>query len=319
MKQNFYMHHLKDSFLPFASKYSFGIRLIGSYSVPAEEERLSLILFFEAPGIEFGIDTEANIKQVWHLTNFVDEASLDMETMSLDLDTGKVQKATDRYFVFQWQGEYNTSTTLTVNDEIFIEFLNDCVNQVEEKEALTDAITHAEVLGEYFQPRNVSKDLLEQQSIIKESLFDNGNIENTTSFLRRGGIKENLELIALSKRNPDKYGAFGGSFADRKEAEEQELKFFVSFHDLWKGEEFEFRLTNEQGDREITISVISTGEFSVLYDNETELYEDNTEWMMCKALETQEPYYIKLSKHKESGLVPDRKWMLKSKVKHIQH
>jgi hypothetical protein len=314
MEQNFYMHYLKDSFLPLASKYSFGIRLMGRNPEPVEDERLVLFLFFEAPGVDFGIDTETNIKQVWELINFVDEAKLEMDTMSLDLETGMMQKATDRYFVFQWHGEYNTSTTLTVNDEIFLEFLNDCVNQVEEKEALTDAIKHAEVLDEYFQPSSSTKDILEQQAIIKESVFDNGNIEETTSFLRRGGIRENLELLELSKRNPDKYGAFA-SFEESKEKEEWELKFLESFRDLWKDEEFRF--SNQKGGRDTTTSVVSTGEFSTLFSDESELYDDNTEWMLCKAQHTQESYYIKLSHHKDAVLIPDEIWMLKSKVKHI--
>ncbi len=316
MEQNLYMHYLKDSFLPLASKYNFELRLMGRSPDPNEDERLTLFLFFEAPGTDFGIETKSTINQIWQLINFVDEAKSNLGLMSLDPETGEMKKATDRYFVFEWRGDYNTSTTLTVDDKVFVEFLNLYVKQVEDREGTVTAIKRAQVLGEFFQPSSASKDLLEEQAIIMKALIDNGNNEKTTSFLRRGGIRENFKLIELSKRNPDKYGAFA-SFEESKEAEEGELNFLESFRDFWKDEEFEFRLTNEQGGRDTTISVLSTGEFSTLYDDETELYDDNTEWMLCKAQQTQEPYYIKLSRHKEAVLILDEIWMLKSKVKHI--
>jgi len=144
-----------------------------------------------------------------------------------------------------------------------------------------------------------------------ESLLDDGKIDGTTSFLRREGIKENLSLIDMYKQDPDKYSDFG-FLLDTKKEEEWELKFLQAFHDFWVDKEFEFGITEKAENRDKPFSVLSTGEFSINYD-------DHSNWMLCIDPKTEKPHYIRLAEHKDAVLIPDEKWMLKSQVNHVPH
>ena len=121
----FYEHYLKESFFPLVKKYQFMVRLLPEYpNTDGEKDRLLTFFWkFKAPGTEFGIDTEDEITHYWELINYVDEAELGMEMLAMDIETGKVKAADDKKFGFNWIGEYDTDTFLTIDSNTFLEYL----------------------------------------------------------------------------------------------------------------------------------------------------------------------------------------------------
>ncbi len=121
----FHEHYLKESFFPLAAKYQIMVRLLPEYpnTDGAIDGLLTFFWKFDAPGVEFGIDTEEVITHYWELVNYVDEAELGMEVYALDPETGTVKAPDDKKFGFAWIGEFETNTFLTVDSSTFFEYL----------------------------------------------------------------------------------------------------------------------------------------------------------------------------------------------------
>ncbi len=123
MKSPFYQHYLKESFIQLVNKHSVKAKLIEGFD-NRDDGLLTLFLIFDAPGNEFGVESNEVIRHYWELINFVDEQSTGFELMSMDPETGEVIPADDRYFVFDWRGELDTQTILTVDDKTFLEYID---------------------------------------------------------------------------------------------------------------------------------------------------------------------------------------------------
>jgi len=122
----FYEHYLKEYFAQYIDIYKpTAILVPGLPSIDGEEDGLyTLFLSVDAPGIEFGIDTEETIQQEWELVNYIDEAQLSDDVLALDLTSGVLKKPDELKFGFRWAGEFKTDTFLTIDLEIFVRFLN---------------------------------------------------------------------------------------------------------------------------------------------------------------------------------------------------
>lgn len=120
----FKFHYLKESFMPLVYKYQVSANLVEGFNNPDEENDglLTFFLNFDAPGNAFGIETSEVIRHYWELINYVDDKDLNL--MSLDRETGEIKSSDKRYFVFEWCGEIETQTTLTINAETFIDYIN---------------------------------------------------------------------------------------------------------------------------------------------------------------------------------------------------
>ena len=122
----FYQHYLKESFIPLVSKYKVNVKLVDGIVNDDDDidGMLSLFLNCDAPGKEFGIDTDEEISHWWELTTFVDESKSAFGLMSMDPKTGEMKPADGRYFLFDWRGKIKSQTMLTVDENTFLSFLN---------------------------------------------------------------------------------------------------------------------------------------------------------------------------------------------------
>lgn len=126
MNSHMRFHFLKESFMPLVHKYQMAAKIIEveDDSDLEEEVLYSFFFTFDAPGREFGVETDEVISHYWELINYIDEQESDINLMAMDPTTGEVKPADGQYFVFEWCGEFETNTTLTIDVEIFVDYLN---------------------------------------------------------------------------------------------------------------------------------------------------------------------------------------------------
>lgn len=152
MLGHFNLHFLKESFMPLVMKYRVKAKLMDGFenSDGKKDGLLTLFLNFDAPGKEFSIETNEIIRHYWELINFYDEQTSGSQTMSMDPETGKMKPADDRYFVFRWRGEFNTQTTLTVDENTFLEYIQLLINENPNSPVFNlDAIKKTRVLNQF--------------------------------------------------------------------------------------------------------------------------------------------------------------------------
>ncbi|MCB0851726.1 MAG: hypothetical protein KDD63_05870 [Bacteroidetes bacterium] len=92
-----------------------------------DDGQITFFFNFDAPGSDFGIETPDTIRHYWELVNFVDERKLNL--MAMDKKTGETKPSENKYFVFDWIGEIDTETTLTIDAGVFIGYLNILLNE----------------------------------------------------------------------------------------------------------------------------------------------------------------------------------------------
>ena len=121
----FNLHFLKESFMPLVDKYGMEVKLIEGFDDRngVSDGLLTLFLNFDAPGKEFGVETDEVVRHYWELINYIDEKNSDFGFMSMDPETGKIKPADGHYFFFNWRGEFNTQTNLTIDEETFLKFI----------------------------------------------------------------------------------------------------------------------------------------------------------------------------------------------------
>ena len=125
---NIQFHFLKEDFMSLAFKHRITTKLLEGYEDRngVNDGMLTLMLNFEAPGEQFGIETKDVIRHYWQLINIIDGS---FNLFEFDLETKKTKPMKDVYFIFNWLGEIRTETTLAINDKVFLELMNLLISQ----------------------------------------------------------------------------------------------------------------------------------------------------------------------------------------------